>query len=69
MTNKVNNVTEALQAVLDMATGVDGGISFVKLKFMLESVEKQAQSGDRDAQEIIRMVKGFANLVRYAENS
>lgn len=69
MESKVSNISEALQVILNMATEVDGGISFLKLRVMLSSFEKQAQSGDRDAQEITRMVKGFANLIRYAENS
>lgn len=52
-----------------MSTGVDGAICFLKLRAILENLEKQAQSGVRDAQEIVDMVKSFANLIRYVENS
>jgi hypothetical protein len=66
---KVSNITEALQIILGMYTGVDGAICFLKLRAILENLEKQAQSGNRDAIEIVDMVKSFANLIRYAENS
>lgn len=54
---------EAFDAILDCFGGVDGGVSFVKLKALLEHMEAdESVTGDK----VVNIMLNFAKLVNYA---
>ena len=54
---------EYLDNVLDCFGGADGGVSFVKFRYAVEDLEKQAMGGDVSAKRIIEVVRQFSKLI------
>lgn len=52
--------------IVDTFSGVDGGIKFVKLRVLLESLEKQIDS-DAAAKDIIKIMSQFSRLIDVAQ--
>ncbi len=59
-------IQNILERIIDVFVGSDGGVAFVKLRFFLEDLEKQAVDGDASAQQIIEVVKQFDRLISCA---
>ena len=63
----MHTVQKSLNNILDTMSGADGGVSFIKLKFLLEDWERQAAQGDKPAQELCNVLHRFSNLVDVAK--
>lgn len=59
------SIKEMLNLLLDTFGGTDGGISFIKFKCMLETLE---QNTDMASKEILTIVKKFCILIEIAQN-
>lgn len=53
--------------ILDAFSGADGGGAFMKVRWLIEEMDKRASGGDRDAWELVAIMVQFANLVEYAD--
>lgn len=60
-------LNDDFQTILDTFSGADGGISFVKLRVLLEEIERKSISGDVYAEEILKVVKRFRRLIDVAQ--
>jgi hypothetical protein len=58
---KGSTMKEDLQTILDCMTGVDGGVSFVLLKSLLERCQERNEEADR---QILQVVNRMARLIR-----
>jgi hypothetical protein len=54
---------KALNDIMDVLAGADGGGQFVKFKVQLDDIDKQAHEGNESACAIIEIVKRFARFV------
>ena len=59
-------VQKDFDEILNVMTGTDGGVAFVKLRVFLDSFDERAANGDEDAAQIVLIMRRFANIVRYA---
>lgn len=59
----MNSVKDNITTILDCFSGTDGGISFVKLRFFLESLEKNDTS--ENAQKMLEAVDKLAKLITF----
>jgi hypothetical protein len=57
---------EAFDNITDTFTGGDGGVRFLKVKFLIEEMDRQSESGNADACQIIRVIKQFSRLIDFA---
>ena len=57
---------KAFDNILDTMTGMDGGVSFVKFKCLVEQMDDMANNGNKPAEEIILLVKRFSKLIDVA---
>ena len=55
-----------MQRITDCFSGADGGIGYFKTMRFLEHVEARCKEGDREAGQIIEIVRRFSRLVKYA---
>ncbi len=60
------NLKKELDYITDCFSGIDGGVVFLKLRFLLEEMDKRAKKGDSSAKEILAIVKNFSNLIKVA---
>lgn len=57
-------LAQSLQKILDMATGADGGVGYVKLREALTQFEaEKSEAGDK----LVELVHSFARLIRVCE--
>lgn len=56
----------ALDNVLDMATGADGGVGYMRLRSLLDEMDGRAEKGDAAAAEIVAMLTRFSRLIDLA---
>jgi hypothetical protein len=61
-----SEIRNTLIRILDTFSGTDGGIRFIKLRFFLESLERDAKAGDSDAERILEIVRQFDRLIDIA---
>lgn len=66
MSFKNPELQEHFDNILDTFSGADGGIRFVKFKWMLNDLEHQASSGDESAQKILDIVEQFSRMITVA---
>lgn len=66
ISNPKTPVQQVLERIVNVFAGYDGGVSFVKLRFFLEDLERQANDGDKPAQQIIEVVNQFDRLLSCA---
>lgn len=52
--------------ILDCMTGADGGVSFMKLKILLEDLDSQAASGNSAAIQLMDIMAQFSKLIDVA---
>ena len=64
--NMRNKTQQSFNNILDTFGGTDGGGSFVLTKSFIEDFDKRAENGDKDAEEIIKIVHRFSNLINFA---
>jgi len=57
-----------VDCILDCMSGSDGGGGFVNLLAMLNMVSGEHHKGNPKAQDLLDVVRRFANLVRVANN-
>jgi hypothetical protein len=57
----------SLDCILDCMSGADGGVSFVMFQNFLNTLDAQAEAGDKDATEILKLVHRFATLITLAQ--
>jgi hypothetical protein len=55
-----------LDNITDTFTGADGGISFIKLKSLVEAMDQKAETGDIAAEQLIGILIKFNNLIKVA---
>lgn len=60
-------MTPEFQKIIDMASGADGGVSFVMLRTLYEEMQRQAAEGSASAQEVVNIVHRFARLIDVAQ--
>ncbi len=60
-------VQKDFQDIVDCISCVDGGVSLVMLRSFLEMFDQKAENGDKDAEQIVMIMRRFANVVRYAQ--
>jgi hypothetical protein len=60
------DIETAYRNILDLFTGADGGVRFVKWKSLIESLDKQAEIGDKSAKEVLKTVILFSRLINIA---
>jgi hypothetical protein len=53
--------------IVDCLTAADGGISFIMLRAFLDTFDTKAENGDKDAEQIVLIMRRFANVVRFAQ--
>lgn len=53
-----------IQNIMDTFTGADGGVSFMQLRWMLESFEEEDSQASRT---LLRMVSNFSRLIDMAK--
>jgi hypothetical protein len=53
--------------ILDTLTGADGGVTFIRLKGLIEEMDRQAAAGDSAALEVIKIVHLFNKLIDIAQ--
>lgn len=63
--NHEKSIANTVQTFLNVFGGVDGGVSFVKVKFKLETLGKAADSGDKDAIQIVEKVVAVERLISF----
>lgn len=56
-----------LQYLTDVFSGADGGIAFIKLRTCIDIFKERAAEGDKDAAEIIEVMRRFCRLTRKAQ--
>jgi hypothetical protein len=57
---------EAVNQFTTTFTGEDGGIGFVKLCSLIETLDIQAEAGDKAAAQIIDRIQGVARFIKFA---
>ena len=57
-------VDEQLEYILDVFSGTDGGITYIKFRSMLKNIETQNNSASR---KLLEMVDHFTKLLELAE--
>lgn len=60
---------KSFNTILDCMTGADGGVSFVKLKIMIEGLDElalQENKAGNDARKILIIMDQFAKLIEIA---
>lgn len=62
----VKETKEAFDNITDTFTGGNGGVRFLKVKFLIEEMDKRSESGDADAHQIIRVIEQFSRLINFA---
>ena len=62
-------VKKELDAIQDTFAGVDGGLSFMKLKGFLKVVSDQAKKGVPEADEVLTVVRRFHKLILIASRT
>ena len=62
-------LNNAFEEITDCFTGTDGGIGFVKLQRLIEDMNRQADTGDKAAEQIINFVHQFSRLIKVANKS
>lgn len=62
-------LNNAFEEITDCFTGTDGGIGFIKLQRLIEDMNRQADTGDESAKQIIDFVTRFARLIKVANKS
>lgn len=59
---------EAIAKVMDMYTGADGGIGYVKFRALVEILDAKAAAGDAASIQLIDIIRRYARLVDVAEH-
>jgi len=59
---KDKEIERALQNLMDIFTGADGGVQFIVIQRTLETIEQQALAGDEASKKIIQEVKRASKL-------
>lgn len=54
--------------IMECFGGVDGGISFLKTRLLLEEFDKRATNGDEPAEQVVQIMRRFAHLIRQANS-
>jgi hypothetical protein len=62
-------VKKSLDNILDTFGGVDGGISFVQLKTLVEQLASRAETGDESAAEVLNVMFRFERLIEVAKKT
>jgi hypothetical protein len=57
------SVIQNLNDITDIFTGADGGVGYALSREKLIAIEKQANSGDKSAIELINIVNRFTRLM------
>jgi len=63
MTETEKQIQELLEPTLECFSGADGGVSFIKLKVLLNEMQKKSNEGDTKATEILLVAKRFSKLI------
>jgi hypothetical protein len=53
----------AFNNILDTFTGADGGVRFAKLMWFLADLDVRASNGDKDAEEVLKVVIRMSRLI------
>lgn len=61
------NIKSALNDITDVFSGADGGISYVRLKILLEELESKYNLGDTSVLPILQIVIKFHKLVKASD--
>lgn len=65
---KSSELQEHFDNILDTFGGADGGVRFIKLKMLLNTMEKHADNGDTSAKMILDMMIRFSRLINVAND-
>lgn len=61
-------IDKIFQRIIDVFSGADGGVLFVQLKCLIEEMDKQAQNGDENAEQVLTVtLRSFDKLLNAAE--
>ena len=60
---------EALDNIMDVLSGKDGGISFICLMAFLRDIDSRAAAGDMAAEQVIDVMLRFNRLIEVAINT
>lgn len=64
-----DEIKTILDRLTDVFSGADGGVSFVMLKNLIEALDKKAQEGDEDAEEVLTTtLRRFNKLLDISQN-
>ena len=59
-------INQALNSIQDVFTGVGGCVPYIKLRNLIQNLHSRAENNDKEAQEILKIVFRFNNLIQYA---
>ena len=57
----------AWQTIMDVMACKDGGERFINLRLLIEKLDQMAADGDKDAEEVMNIMKRFSRLTTLAE--
>ena len=66
MSSNEPRIQDELRSITECFTGADGGISFLKFKVFVETLEEQYIGGDYKAGEVLNIVSKFNQLIEIA---
>lgn len=58
---------EAFDYITETFGGADGGLRFLKLRAMLECMDRQAAAGDTVSDDVILIMRRFERLIKVAQ--
>jgi hypothetical protein len=62
--SEFDEVAALLEPILDCFSGTDGGVSYLKLRAMLEGLQIDAKGGSGSAIKLMGIVAQFSRLVK-----
>ena len=65
----MSDAKKVLDSMVSIFSCEDGGLEFIKVRFGLEALYKQADEGDRAAIEIINRIESVNNLFNYLKRN
>ncbi len=59
-----HDLKKAVDDIMDVFTGADGGVAFVQFCAFINRMDELAKKNDRPAQELLKQVRGFHRLIK-----
>lgn len=62
-----SELAKTIDNIVDVFTGADGGVDFVKFRILIACLDKQKANGDLAAKKILNVVFQFSQLLNIAK--